>query len=229
MTTQISTFNFKSNLVRIELFQNEPYFCLSDVCVALDISNANSSRFRLNENGIHKMYTLTNGGKQELTFINEPNLYRIIFRSNKSEAVEFQNWVFEEVLPQIRKTGSYSQNSQQNLPLVKPRPEVTITLPLDELRNIAWAVYSAKRQNGLINDLRQPLSAIGSRFAIEADDYGREYKRCWEMAFPAIQSIFKQINADQYTDEISWQRIVHHFNPAQKQLRVRRYTSLVDI
>lgn len=58
--------------------------------------------------GIHKMYTLTKGGKQELIFIDEPNLYRVIFRSNKKEAVEFQNWVFEQVLPTIRKTGAYS-------------------------------------------------------------------------------------------------------------------------
>ena len=95
MSHQLSTFNFKSQPVRIETVRNEPYFCLTDVCSALAINNANSSRFRLNEEGVHKMYTLTNGGKQELLFINEPNLYRIIFRSNKAEAVEFQNWVFE--------------------------------------------------------------------------------------------------------------------------------------
>ncbi len=53
-------------------------------------------------------HTPTNGGIQKLKFINEPNLYRIIFRSNKTEALNFQNWVFAEVLPSIRKTGSYS-------------------------------------------------------------------------------------------------------------------------
>ena len=54
------------------------------------------------------MYTLTNGGTQKLTFISEENLYRIVFRSTKPEALNFQNWVFAEVLPSIRKTGSYS-------------------------------------------------------------------------------------------------------------------------
>lgn len=92
MTTQISTFNFKSNPVRIETVQNEPYFCLTDVCSALAINNANSSRFRFNKDGIHKMYSVDKlDRKNELTFINEPNLYRIIFSSNKAEAVEFQN------------------------------------------------------------------------------------------------------------------------------------------
>lgn len=50
----------------------------------------------------------TSGGIQKLKFINEPNLYRIIFRSNKPEALRFQDWVFQDVLPEIRKTGSYS-------------------------------------------------------------------------------------------------------------------------
>lgn len=45
---------------------------------------------------------------QEVTFISEPNLYRVIFRSNKVEAVKFQNWVFDDVLPTIRKTGNYN-------------------------------------------------------------------------------------------------------------------------
>lgn len=50
-----------------------------------------------------------------MIFIDEANLYRVIFRSNKKEAIDFQNWVFEEVLPSIRKTGSYSLtlNKQQ--------------------------------------------------------------------------------------------------------------------
>ncbi|MDD2172233.1 BRO family protein [Glaesserella parasuis] len=140
MSNQISTFNFKSNPVRIEVINNEPHFCLTDVCIALDISNANSSRFRFNEKGLHKMYTLTKGGKQEVTFINEPNLYRIIFRSNKSQAIDFQNWVFEEVLPQIRKTGQYSQNSAQIVPL---------TITPEQQRAIQEAVQQAHYRTGL--------------------------------------------------------------------------------
>ncbi|EXG30386.1 BRO family, N-terminal domain protein [Acinetobacter baumannii 121738] len=54
------------------------------------------------------MYTPTNGGMQKLTFISEENLYRIVFRSTKPEALNFQNWVFAEVLPSLRKTGTYS-------------------------------------------------------------------------------------------------------------------------
>lgn len=106
--SNLSVFNFHHSDVRIQLVNNEPLFCLTDVIEILNVKNAHASRFNLSEKGIHKMYTPTNGGKQELLFINEPNLYRVIFRSNKKEAIDFQNWVFDEVLPAIRKTGSYT-------------------------------------------------------------------------------------------------------------------------
>ena len=104
-----SIFNFNDHGVRIALDANgQPLFCLPDVGQALEIKNATASRFKLNTKGVHEMYTLTNGGTQKLTFISEENLYRIVFRSTKPEALNFQNWVFAEVLPTIRKTGSYS-------------------------------------------------------------------------------------------------------------------------
>lgn len=104
----ISILNFHDHNVRIQLSDNEPLFCLKDVADILNITNAKVSRFRLSDDGVHKMYISSGGQKRELAFINEPNLYRVIFRSNKKEAIEFQNWVFDEVLPTIRKTGSYS-------------------------------------------------------------------------------------------------------------------------
>ncbi|PIT32590.1 BRO-N domain-containing protein [Snodgrassella alvi] len=106
--SNLIAYQFKNSNIRIELKNNEPLFCLTDVANALNIKNAHSNRFNFSEKGIHKMYTQTKGGKQELIFIDEANLYRVIFRSNKKEAIDFQNWVFEEVLPSIRKTGSYS-------------------------------------------------------------------------------------------------------------------------
>ena len=108
MSHQLSVFNFNNSQVRVQLLNNEPLFCLTDVIKILHIKNANASRFNMSEAGIHKMYIRSGGQNREVTFINEPNLYRVIFRSNKKEAVEFQNWVFDEVLPTIRKTGSYS-------------------------------------------------------------------------------------------------------------------------
>ena len=104
-----SIFNFNEHGVRIAFdANNEPLFCLADVCGVLGIKNQNPKRFNLDAGGLHKMSSPTTSGVQSLTFISEENLYRIIFRSNKKEALNFQDWVFKDVLPTIRKTGSYS-------------------------------------------------------------------------------------------------------------------------
>lgn len=108
MQNAISIFNFNQSQVRIQFHNGEPYFCLTDVAEILNIQNTKQSRFNLKEAGVHKMYVSHESGKKLATFINEPNLYRVIFRSNKPEAVKFQDWIFEEVIPQIRQTGAYS-------------------------------------------------------------------------------------------------------------------------
>ena len=104
-----SIFNFNEHGVRIVLDDSkEPWFCLTDVYKSLDISRTSRLFRELDAKGVADCHTLTNGGTQKLKFINEPNLYRVIFRSNKKEALNFQDWVFSDVLPTIRKTGSYS-------------------------------------------------------------------------------------------------------------------------
>ena len=86
---------------------NEPMFCLSDVCKALEISNVGNVKQRLSEKGIHTADTPTKGGLQKMIFINEANLYKTIFQSRKESAERFTEWVTSEVLPSIRKNGGY--------------------------------------------------------------------------------------------------------------------------
>ena len=109
MQELIQTFNFGINEVRTAIKDNgEVYFCLVDVLPVLGLENRAISKFNLDDKGVEKLATPTNGGVQQLTYVNEPNLYRVIFRSNKAEARQFQDWVFNEVLPTVRKTGSYN-------------------------------------------------------------------------------------------------------------------------
>lgn len=86
---------------------DEPMFCLADVCKALEISNVGNVKQRLSEKGIHTADTLTKGGMQKMTFISEANLYKTIFQSRKESAERFTEWVTSEVLPSIRKNGGY--------------------------------------------------------------------------------------------------------------------------
>lgn len=114
----ISTFTFhQDHNVRVQMINGEPYFCLPDVCSVLSILNSRDLLAKqIDKKGVEKVYILTNGGNQEIAFINEPNLYRVIFRSNKPEARQFQDWVFNEVLPSIRKTGQYQVPTQTKAP-----------------------------------------------------------------------------------------------------------------
>lgn len=87
-------------------------FCLSDVCKALGLSNPRKVKTRLAEGGVTTSDTPVKNNYgveylQPMTYIDEPNLYRCIFQSRKVEAEQFQTWVFEEVLPSIRKDGGY--------------------------------------------------------------------------------------------------------------------------
>lgn len=95
--------------IRTEIINGEPWFCLSDVCKALELTNPSIVKQRLNAKGLSTAYTLTAGGKQELLFISEANLYKTIFQSRKESAERFTDWVTSEVLPTIRETGSYQQ------------------------------------------------------------------------------------------------------------------------
>ena len=88
---------------------NEPMFCLADVCRILEIKNVSDCKSRLRQKGVVTTDTLTNGGKQKMVFIDESNLYKTIFQSRKESAERFTDWVTSEVLPSIRKTGSYNK------------------------------------------------------------------------------------------------------------------------
>lgn len=104
--------------------KDEPLFCLKDVCDSLEL-RVNDVIKRTGchpdtigvSNEIISHGTPTGISKEvEMYFVTEPDLYRVIFQSRKSSARKFQDWVFEEVLPTLRKEGSYSM-TQSKQPL----------------------------------------------------------------------------------------------------------------
>lgn len=99
--------------VRTTEVNGEIWFCLTDVCRVLEIKNSTDVKKRLPQKGVDTIYTLTNGGKQAIVFINESNLYKTVFQSRKPEAERFGDWVTSEILPSIRKTGGYVQVNRE--------------------------------------------------------------------------------------------------------------------
>ena len=88
--------------------QGEPMFCAKDVCDALKYGNSREAlRKHVDEKDVTKRDTLTKGGKQMMTFINESGLYALILSSKLESARKFKHWVTSEVLPSIRKQGGY--------------------------------------------------------------------------------------------------------------------------
>lgn len=100
-------YKFNSEPVRVFMIDGEPWFVLRDICELLDLTTPARVAERLNQKGVSKTHTPTRGGSQPVTIINEPNLYRVVLRSNSPAAAPFEAWVTEQVLPAIRKTGAY--------------------------------------------------------------------------------------------------------------------------
>lgn len=108
---------------KINIFENEEFgsvrtmkeengcvvFCGSDIAKALGYRNVSDALIR-HCRGIVKHDTLTNGGVQALSFIPEGDVYRLIAHSRLPSAEKFESWIFDEVLPTIRKTGGYVAN-----------------------------------------------------------------------------------------------------------------------
>ena len=91
--------------VRTITKDNEPMFCLSDICKALEIKNATDVAKRLEEDEVTRLNLGSQSG--ETNFVTESGLYAVILRSDKPNARKFRKWVTSEVLPSIRKNGGY--------------------------------------------------------------------------------------------------------------------------
>ena len=111
MPNALSQFNFQTNTVRTIAGNGEIWFVAKDVLTALDYSES-SNPAKVTQNipeewkGVKLIHTL--GGNQKLLMISEQGLYFFLGRSDKPKALPFQKWLAGEVLPAIRKTGSYS-------------------------------------------------------------------------------------------------------------------------
>ena len=107
---EITIFKYESKKVRTVIKDGEPWFVLKDVCVVLGITNPTVVSNRLEEDEVTK-YNL-GGLSGDSNIINESDLYSVILLSRKPEAKRFKKWITSEVLPEIRKTGSYLRTPQ---------------------------------------------------------------------------------------------------------------------
>lgn len=125
----IIPFEFESRQVRTVVIQGEPWFVAKDVCEILSYVNHNAAISR-HCRGVAKQYPLmTAGGMQNVRVIREPDLYRLIMGSTLESAERFEAWVYEEVLPTIRKTGGVYMTAQKAEEILAD-PDVIIGLAM---------------------------------------------------------------------------------------------------
>lgn len=151
--------------VRTTVIDDEPYFSLNDVCRILEINNPSQAKTRLRRPGvISNEVGVVTGKKSDgtdaiqnisMTFINESNLYKLVFQSRKPEAERFADWVTSEVLPAIRKHGAYMTDGVIERTLTDPDYLIMLATNLKEekaKRALAEAVNERNKPKVLFAD-----------------------------------------------------------------------------
>ena len=152
----LQIFDFEGNEVRVFKKGDELWWVLKDVCEILDIVNIQNVAARLDddEKGIHIMDTL--GGPQKTTIINESGLYSVILLSRKPKAKRFKKWVTSEVLPSIRKTGSYSLQQLSPLEIMRNMLDEMI----DHDKKIQELQRKAEAHEEKVNKIQKAMSPL---------------------------------------------------------------------
>jgi len=105
----LQAFNFEGAEIRTVLVDGELWWVARDVCTVLGVAQAGRAVEGLDEDEVSTTHVTDSMGRQQETFIiNEPGLYSLILRSRKPQAKAFKRWITHEVIPAIRRTGSYT-------------------------------------------------------------------------------------------------------------------------
>ena len=181
--------------IRTTLVDNQPYFCLADVCRILDIKNVSDCKDRLKKDGVVNNDVIDSLGRRQVAnFINESNLYKCIFQSRQPYAEKFQDWVTEELLPEIRKTGSYSlvpksyaealrlyaDEVEQRELMQKQRDEAIRTKAYISDKKTATAMNTASQKSREVEKLKRELDKSKEFASIKAAEIRLKSKFDWK-------------------------------------------------
>lgn len=192
--TDLQTYtNAAFGSVRILYEDGKPLFCGADACKALGYKNQHDALTR-HCKGVVKRYPLTNGGKQQMNFLPEGDLYRLITHSKLPSAEKFEHWVFDEVLPAIRKNGMYGAD---------PADLERLRRSNQALRD--WLSLLADRKRDLVSlqksltNVRKARGEAKGRYMAAKADYGkwcdlvRDFEELTQQAQADINSYIDQI------------------------------------
>lgn len=172
-------FDFNGNSLNVIVIKNEPWFMAIDICNALGLSDTNKALLGLDDDEKRKHEQYSGLGRKQL-LVNESGLYSLVLRSRRPEAKAFKKWVTSEVLPSIRKTGSYTAKAE-NTGLLQFRKARAIKMATDSAKEICSMFPSLSEQSkqvvvaGLVNPIAGaeiiPLPSLEQKF-YKAGDIG---------------------------------------------------------
>lgn len=167
MTTPLQfTFPDTAQTVRTVMIDGEPWWIATDVASVLDIGRTHDAVRTLDDDEKGTETIRTPGGEQQATVINEPGLYSLILRSRKPQAKAFKRWITHEVIPAIRRTGSYSLALPEDAAPAFPVPR---TLP-EALRAYASEVEAHEETRQRVAEL-EPSAAAWNKLAAADQDF----------------------------------------------------------
>ena len=142
--------------VRVAGTSEQPLFCLADICRVLDLQ-VTPTKNRLRQDGVSLIKIIDSlGREQEALFINEQNLYKVIMRSDKPQAEPFQDWVCGEVLPSIRKHGTYSVDGRHSDKI--PLTPSTVCASIEWVKGVSEILnLNDSSKLALLGKVAQPL------------------------------------------------------------------------
>ncbi len=155
--------NFDGHNVRVVGTPENPLFVAADVCAVLGLQNTAQSIGALDDDEKGICLSDTPGGKQQMVVITESGLYHLIFKSRKEAAIRFRRWVTQEVLPEIRKHGSYLVTAQtESLSARADVVSVKILHLVDQFirRGVPAQSASGLASNVFRDSVRQPVPAL---------------------------------------------------------------------
>lgn len=123
--TTMQSWIYQEEEVRTVLINGEPHFIANDLCAVLDIRNPRDAVATLDDDEKGVVTTDTLGGNQQMTCVTEAGMYSLVLRSRKPEAKAFKRWLTHEVLPSIRKTGSYQRSPMTEDDIVAQALQIT--------------------------------------------------------------------------------------------------------
>ena len=160
--------------VRLVVIDGKLWFVAIDLCRALSLENVTKALYPLADDE-KNTFTISKGivGNPKMRFVNESGLYRLIFASRKPEAEKFRRWVFHEVLPSIRETGSYSVPQQKKKKELPPLPPGIFNDDPTDFGNLA-RLEMFLEENGIEYDYDVKLRVIKDEKGNESICYSFE-------------------------------------------------------